>query len=126
MNQQENKKQQKKTVIEPEVATKATKSKNRCKISSLKLREEFLNKIKNEEIKKNEQIFKKFFCQTPSLLAKKLCDSDETKNDDIIKHIKNRLTELRNSINIKEITENENLKNIVNIVKKFSTPINNK
>ena len=34
---------------EPTKATKATKAKNKCKISSLKLREEYLNKIKNEE-----------------------------------------------------------------------------
>ena len=37
-------------------------------------------------------------------------DSDEIKNDEIIKHINNGLTELRNSINSKEITENENKK----------------
>ena len=47
---------------EPEVAiesTKVTKAKTKRKMSSLKLHEEFLNKIKNEEKKnKNEQIFR--------------------------------------------------------------------
>ena len=42
---------------EPEVATKATKAKTKCKTSSLKLREEFLNKIKNEK-NVDEQTFK--------------------------------------------------------------------
>ena len=111
---------------EPEVATKATKAKNRWKISPLKLREYFWNKTKNEERNINEQIFKKFFCQTPSHLAKDLYDSDEAKNDDIVKHIKNELIELKNYINIKEITENEDLKNVVSIVKKSSTSKNNK
>ena len=49
---------------EPEVATeptKAIKAKNKCKISSLKLREEFLNKIKNEEKNINEKIIKEYF-----------------------------------------------------------------
>ena len=42
---------------EPGVATeptKATKAKTKCKIASLKLGEEFLNKIKNDEKKKNK------------------------------------------------------------------------
>ena len=49
------------SAAELEVATeptKATKSKTKCKISSLKLREEFLNKIRNEEKNINKQIFR--------------------------------------------------------------------
>ena len=42
-----------------------------------------------------------FFNQTPSYLAKILYESDEIKNDEAIKHINNRLIELRNSINSK-------------------------
>ena len=48
---------------EPEVATKptkptkASKTKTKRKISSLKLRKKFLNEIKSEEKKINEQIF---------------------------------------------------------------------
>ena len=46
---------------EPEGAaepTKETKLKTKCKISSLKLHEEFLNKIRNEEKNINRQIFR--------------------------------------------------------------------
>ena len=51
----------------------------------------------------NEKIFKDFFFfnQTPSYSAKILYESDEIKNDEVIKHINNRLIELRNSINSK-------------------------
>ena len=48
-----------------------------------------------------------------------LYDNDEIKNDEIIKNINNRLIELRNSINSKEIPENENPKKVVNIVEKI-------
>ena len=37
----------------------------------------------------------------------------------MIKHINNGLIELRNSINSKEIPENENPKKVVNIVEKI-------
>ena len=71
--------------------------------------EEFLNKIKNEEKNIKQQIFRDYFLdQTPLYLKKVLCDSDEIKNDEIIKNIDNGLIELRNSINNKEIPENEN------------------
>ena len=59
MNQQQNQKQQ--TTTKPGVATKATKAEFKCKISSLKLCEEFLNKIKNEEKNTNETIFRDYF-----------------------------------------------------------------
>ena len=45
--------------------------------------------------------------------------SDEIKNDEIIKDNNKGLIELRNSINSKEIPENENPKNAVNIVRKI-------
>ena len=51
--------------------------------------------------------------------ANVLYDNDEIKNDEIIKNINNRLIELRNSINSKEIPENENPKKVVNIVEKI-------
>ena len=67
----------------------------------------------------NEQIFRDYFLhQTPSYLTKDLYDSDEIKNDEIIKNINNGLIELRNSIKSKEIPENENPKILVNIVEK--------
>ena len=45
--------------------------------------------------------------------------SDEIKNDEIIKDNNKGLIELRNSINSKEIPENENPKNVVKIVRKI-------
>ena len=45
--------------------------------------------------------------------------SDEIKNDEIIKDNNKGLIELRNSVNSKEIPENENPKNVVNIVRKI-------
>ena len=51
-------------------------------------------------------------------------DSDAIKNDEIIKLINNGLIELRNSINNKEIPENENLKKSSQL--KSSTLIKNK
>ena len=47
----------------------------------------------------------------------------QVKNDQIINNINDRLIDLRNAINRKEIPENENPKKIVNIVEKFSTLI---
>ena len=47
----------------------------------------------------------------------------QVKNDQIINNINDRLIDLRNAINRKEIPENENPKKIENIVEKFSTLI---
>ena len=91
--------------------TRAIKTKTKRKISPLKLLENFLNRIKNEEKDINEKIFRDYFLyQTASYLTKVLYDSGEIKNDKIIKNINNGLTELKNSINSKEIPENENPK----------------
>ena len=73
--------------------------------------EESLNKFKNEERNINEQIFRYYFLyQAPSYLSKVLCDSDEIKNDKIIKNSNKGLIELRNSINSEEIPKKENKK----------------
>ena len=88
--------------------TEATKEKNKCNISSLKLRENFLYEIKNEEKDINEEIFKDFFYQIPSYLAKRLYDSDEFKNDEILEHINNGLILLKkysNLINNKKVKD---------------------
>ena len=62
---------------EPEVVTKA---KTKSKISSLKLRETFLNEIKNNEKNINEQILKDSFgYHSASLLVKYLYKSDQNK-----------------------------------------------
>ena len=85
--------------------------KSKHKKSSLKLREEFLNEIKNEENNINEQIFKEYFTyNSPSFLVKDLYEDNKIKKDIIVKHLNELLINLRNSINSKEITENENKK----------------
>ena len=46
------------------------------------MREEFLNKTKNEEKNVNEQIFRNHFnYQSPSFLVKNLNEADQNKND---------------------------------------------
>ena len=53
---------------EPEIGTKAE---TKCKTSSLKLRENFLSGIKDEEKNINEHIFKEYFgYESPSFLVK--------------------------------------------------------
>ena len=59
------------------------------------------------------------FYQTPSYLAKSLYDKDKIKNDEIVKHINDGFIKFRNSINSKEIPENENPTKVVNIVEKI-------
>ena len=81
------------------------------------MREEFQNEIENEEKNINEQIFNEFFnYQYPSFSVKDLYEDNQNKNAKIVKNINESLINLRNSINSKEIPENENLKKIVNIV----------
>ena len=81
------------------------------------MREEFQNEIENEEKNINEQIFNEFFnYQYPSFSVKDLYEGNQNKNAKIVKNINESLINLRNSINSKEIPENENLKKIVNIV----------
>ena len=55
-------------------------------------------------------MLKKSFFQTPLNLATFLYDSDEIKHFEVIKHSNNELIEFRNSINTKEIPENQNPK----------------
>ena len=66
----------------------------------------------------NDLKFKDFFYQAPSYLAKCLYDADKIKNNEIIKHIKNGLIELRNSINRNKILEKKNPEKIVDIIEK--------
>ena len=80
----------------------------------------FLNEFKNDENNINEQIFKDYLgYRSPSFLVKDLCKSDQSKSDTTVKYINESLTDLRNSINNEEITENENPEKLVNIVEKI-------
>ena len=82
--------------------------------------EEFLNKIKNDERNINKQIFNEFFnYQNPSFLVKDLYEDIQNKNDKVVKNINESLINIINSINRKEVPENENLKKIVRIVEKI-------
>ena len=75
------------------------------------MREEFLNKIKDEEKYVNEEILKEYFnYQSPSFLVKDLYEDNHNKNDIIVKCLNESWIDLRNSINSKEIHENENPK----------------
>ena len=58
-------------ITEQTKSAKPTKAKTKHKISSLKLREEFLSKIKNEKKNVNEKIYRDYLLyQTPSNLTK--------------------------------------------------------
>ena len=75
------------------------------------MREEFSNKIKNEEKNFNEQIFKEYFgYQSPSFLEKDLYESNQNKNDGIIKYLNESVIDLRNKNNIKKFLEIKTLK----------------
>ena len=80
--------------------------------------EEFLNKIKNDG-RNIKQIFNEFFnYQNPSFLVKDLYEDIQNKNDKVVKNINESLINIINSINLKEVPENENLKKIVRIAEK--------
>ena len=55
----------------PEVATEPIKVRTKSKISLIKLREEFLNKTKNEEKSMQEQIFRDYFFLSNSIIFNK-------------------------------------------------------
>ena len=62
---------------------------------SLKSREEFLNKIVNEEIIINEEMFRNYFnYQNPSSLTKDLFKADISKNNEVKYLIINELIKL--------------------------------
>ena len=54
-------------------------------------------------------------CQTPSILAQELYNSNQNINDEIVKHINDLLIELKKDINIKKFPENENPNKILDI-----------
>ena len=75
------------------------------------MHEKCLNGIKNEEKNINEQIFNEFFSyHYLSFLVKDLYEDKQNINDKITRNINESLINLRNSINSKEIPENENPK----------------
>ena len=81
----------------PKLATEATPTKH--KKAKLKLLQEFINEIIADENN-----------------VKDLISTKQNKNEKYVNNINNRLIDLRNDINRKEIPENENPKNAVDIV----------
>ena len=56
---------------------------------------------------------------TQLFLEKELCNSNKSRNDEIVKHINDALIEWEKDIDRKKVTKNENLNKIVDIVEKI-------
>ena len=80
----------------------------------------------NKKIQLNKYFKIVLFYRSPSYLAKSLYDSEDIKNDRIIKNINELLINLKNSINSEEIPENENPKKKSILLKKSLNLINKK
>ena len=71
-------------------------AKTKRKKSRFELHEKFINEIKNDEKNTYEQRFKEYFFYHPPLfLAKQLYNSIQNVNDEILKHIKDAVIELK-------------------------------
>ena len=71
----------------------------------------FINEIINDEKGISCEIFNEYFgYQNPSLLAKDLFKTDQSKNKQTVKQTLDSINELRNCIFKKKIPENENSK----------------
>ena len=82
--------------------------------------EEFINEIITAKKDINNEVFLDYFkYQNPSFLVKDLISAKQNKNEKLVNIINNRLIDLRNGINRKEIPENENWKKVVNIIEKI-------
>ena len=80
-----------------------SKAKTKRKKYSLKLREKFLNEIKNEEKNINEEIIHEFFNNRyPLFLVKGLYEDNQNKNEKLAKNVNESLINLRKSINSKK------------------------
>ena len=110
----------------PEVATEpipkppagATPTKH--KKSKLKLQQEFMNKIIDEEKDINNKIFLNYFIyHNPLFLVKDLVSTKQDKIEKTVNNISDALIDLRRNINRKEIPENENPEKLVDIVEKI-------
>ena len=100
----------------PEVfrTLKTTKAKIKRKISPVKLREEFLNEIANEE-KTSDELFKTYFgYHNASFLEKYLFKDNKAENE-----VNDSSTNLRNAVNKEEIPKVENLDKVIKIIKRI-------
>ena len=86
----------KRKTAEEELKPELTKTKTKRKKSPFELHEKLINEIKNDEKIIHEQIFKKYFFISYSIiLAKKLYNSNQNENDKIVKHINDSLIKLK-------------------------------
>ena len=70
-----------------------------------------MNKVTADKQDINNKIFLDYFkYQSPSFLVKDLISAQQNKDQKLVNNINNRLIDLRNDINRKEIPENENPK----------------
>ena len=83
------------------------------------MQQEFIDEIITAKKDINNEVFLDYFkYQNPSFLVKDLISAKQNKNETLV-NINNRLIDLRNGINRKEIPENENWKKVVNIIEKI-------
>ena len=79
-----------------------------------------MNKIIADETDIDIEIFLSYFkYQNLSFLVKDLISDKQNKNEKLVSNINNGLTDLRSNINRKEIPENENPKEVADIVEKI-------
>ena len=84
------------------------------------MQQEFIDEIITAKKDINNEVFLDYFkYQNPSFLVKDLISAKQNKNEKLVNIINNRLIDLRNGINRKEIPENENWKKVVNIIEKI-------
>ena len=96
----------------PELATEPTRILfylTRHNKSKLKLQQEFMNQIIDDEKDINDEIFWNCFkYQNASFLTKELIRANQAKNGQLVNNINDELIDLRNARNRKEIPGNEN------------------
>ena len=103
-------------IPKPPAGATPTKHKN----SKLKLQQEFMNKIIDEEKDINNKIFLNYFIyHNPLFLVKDLVSTKQDKIEKTVNNISDALIDLRRNINRKEIPENENPEKLVDIVEKI-------
>ena len=84
------------------------------------MQQEFIKEIIANEKDINDEIFWDYFkYQNPLFLAKGLIRAMQVKNKQTVNNVNDGLIDLRNAIIRKEIHENENPNNIVDIVEKI-------
>ena len=87
---------------EPEPEPEPSKARTKRKKSPLQLHEEYINEIKNDEQNINEKICKEYFLPNSNICSKELYNSNQNKNDEILKYINDASIEFEKDSNIKK------------------------